>query len=209
MKILASSDWHTSPSFYLPNKLAKHIDYCEQRLAGGYRIILPGDIFDALEFGWDVYRDHPVIKRLSQWDNSVIIEGNHDRKNPYLPTKLNVVVDNILFRHGHQFDALWGWLPIYYFPVPDFIRRWYRTPAKKKKGELRDFQLATMQIEYSAQQFCIKHQYKAIIIGHTHLPTVIRRETFTLANSGDFVDSFAWLEGDTETNQWELKSLPQ
>ncbi len=216
MKTLISSDWHESPSELFPDyyKLYEHLDYCEQWLVSGNRIILAGDLFDALELGWDAYRYHPVIKRLKEWqakypEQFFILEGNHDRKNPYLPTKLNVVVDNILFCHGHQFDALWGWLPIYRFPVPDFIRRWYRTPAKKKKGDLRDYHLLSLLIEYSAGKVALKKGFRAIIFGHTHLPMILKREAFTLANSGDFVDSFTWLEGDIETNQWELKFLPR
>ncbi len=198
-KVLVTSDWHISPSLDLVNKLSEHIDYCEGQLTRGYRIILAGDIFNALECGWGAYRHHPIIKRLSQWDNLDIIEGNHDRKNPYLPTKPSVVIDNIYFCHGHQFDILWGWLPIYRIPIPHFIQRWYRTPAKKKKGELRDYHLASMQIEYSAGKDALKNGYKAIIFGHTHLPMIIWREDFILANCGDGVDSFSFLELDTET----------
>ena len=206
--LLITSDWHVPPSYEKcqSDKLNEHIDYCEKHTEGK-RIILLGDIFCALEFGWEVFEGHPLIQRLSRWDNLIIIEGNHDRKNPYLPTRQKVVIDNILFCHGHQFDLLWGWLPIHRFPIPDFIRRWYRTPAKKKKGELQDYHLMAMQIEYSAGKVAIKRGYKGVVLGHTHLPTVIRRETFTYGNSGDLVDSMSWLEIDPAANKWELKYL--
>ena len=56
-----------------------------------------------------------------------------------------------------------------------------------------------MQIEYSAGKVALKKGYKAIIFGHTHLPVIIRREDFILGNCGDGVDSFSFLELDTET----------
>ena len=203
--LLITSDWHVPP-YSQPDKLSEHIDYCEKH-AKDNQVVLLGDIFCALEFGWRAYQGHPLIQRLNQWSNLIVIEGNHDRKNPYLLTKEEVVIDSILLCHGHQFDLLWGWLPIYRFPVPSFIRRWYRTPAKRKKGRLQDHHLMSMQIEYSAERAAIRHGYKGIALGHTHLPAVIKRETLTYGNSGDLVDSMSWLEVDSAADRWELRCL--
>lgn len=210
MNILVSSDWHTDPEASVPINLEYLI---EDKLRQDWHVVLAGDIFNALELGWERYRYMPIVKLLQRWQHNhptciFFLEGNHDRENPFLATQ-----DHIYFPeakayvcHGHQFDLLWGWLPIKSFPVPRFVQRWYRTPAKeKRKGHLPDYHLMSMQVEYQAGKVALKKGYQTVVFGHTHLPRVIRGEVFTLANSGDMVDSMSYLIYDN--GQWDLKTL--
>jgi len=200
MKILATSDWHLKPGPFSTD-FVKHLGYIKTMADAGWRVLVLGDWIDTLEYGRQAY---DLDFFFSYHPNITWLEGNH---NPGLGVP-SVVIDNIFFAHGHQFDLLWGWLPIYRFPVPECIRKWYRTPAQKKKGVLRDYHLSTIQIEATAAIWGVKHRYRAVVFGHDHCPLVRPFESypedFILANSGDRVDSFTWLEGDTETNVWRL-----
>jgi len=184
-------------------KISSLMEHCLKMEKEGYKIILPGDIVDILEFGLEAIKRDDFCRAVWYWANHsgrIRLKGNHDAE-PNLPA--SVVIDDIYISHWSAFDMLWGWLPIYRFPVPDWIVRRYKTPAKKK-GELLDYHLSTAQIEFEATKFCVKKGYRAVVGGHTHSPFVLDREGYKLANSGDMVDSFTWLEGDTETNVWRL-----
>ncbi|MBA7625163.1 hypothetical protein ES703_32588 [subsurface metagenome] len=196
MNILITSDWHRGPEEALPPNLAQLIRHIREKLDNGWKVVLAGDIFDALEYGWPAFNNDPlvgVIRGLIA-GGAILLEGNHDSKSPYFPQLKNFFIDGIYISHWDEFDLVWGWLPISRFPVPDCIRKWYRTPRKLKEGNLQDWHVSTAACEYRATQFAAKHGYKAIIGGHTHSGVVINREGLIVANSSDFVDSCRWLE---------------
>lgn len=206
--ILASGDWHKEPHVLSP-ELSDHLDYIDRKLRSGWLVVLTGDLFDALEYGWAVYESDPILYRVSRWaelSNCIILEGNHDRKSPYYLQRESYSLSDTYFCHGHQFDLLWSWLPVYRFPMPDFLRRWYRTPGKsKKQGKLQDFHISALQVRDTAEAYAIKHSYPNIIIGHNHLPNVDTLEILTYGNTGDFVDSNSWLE--REDGKWNGHKL--
>ena len=207
MNILITSDWHRRPGKDLPTNLARFIRYIRGKLDDGWTIVLAGDIFDALEYGWPAFQGDPLIEDLHRLivDGAVDLEGNHDRECPYLPQLKNVLIDDIYISHWDEFDLLWSWLPISRFPVPNFIRKWYRTPKKlKDQGKLQDWHISTATCEYRATQVAARQGYKAVIGGHTHSGVIINREGLKVANCGDFVDSFTWVE--YEDGKLTLKS---
>lgn len=138
-----------------------------------------------------------------RYENLDIFQSNHAHDCPWLEMKESVTYNNILFCHGHQFDALWRWWKPTHIPVPDWIQRLYSTPAKKK-ASLRDYHLSSLDVMGNALKYAIKHGLDGVCIGHTHLPGILR-PSVTYGNSGDRVDNFSWLEIDTEVNSWLLK----
>ena len=88
---------------------------------------------------------------------------------------------------------LWGWFPVFRFPLPDFVIKLFKTPSQKVG---RDYHLSTLTVEYNATKYQFKNDQKIIIGGHTHSPFVSAREGYTIANCGDMVDSFTRLEID-------------
>lgn len=197
MNILISSDWHLSPEGDIPPELDKFHDYTFLKLDQGWKVVLSGDIFIALECGWPAFLCSKAARVVGRMivRGAILLEGNHDRNCPYFPQRKQIVLDGNYISHWDQFDLLWSWLPISRFPVPDCIRKWYRTPGKsKRQGKLQDWHISTATCEYRATLFAAKHSYKAVIGGHTHSGVVIDREGLIVANCGDFVDSFSWLE---------------
>ncbi len=205
-QLLVSSDWHSDPRC-CSLELSSHLKYIEHRLDLGWQIVLAGDLFKALEYGWHVYQSDPIINRIAHWSefpNCIILKGNHDQDSPYFPQQQSIVFDSTYISHWDQFDLLWGWLPISQFPVPAFIQKWYRTPAKKKADGLNDWHISTLTCEYNATNFAIKNHYAVVVGGHTHSPVMTIREGITIANTGDFVDSFTWLEFDGKWHSHKL-----
>jgi len=198
MKLLIVSDIHANPLITEQRKakIKQLMEYCEQKEKEDYQVILAGDILDILEFGIRKLLADDFCRNVWAWANErERLRGNHD--NEYYLPKFKII-DGIYIAHGHQWDYLWSKIPIYRFPLPDWLIRKYRTPAKKK-GQLLDYHLATAQIEYEAMKFCIKKGYRACLFGHTHSPFTLKREGYILANSGDLVDSFSFLKIDNET----------
>ncbi len=63
----------------------------------------------------------------------------------------------------------------------------------------------SMQVEFQAGRIALKRGYRVSVLGHTHLPRVIDGEVFTLANSGDMVDSHSYLTG--RDGEWVRQKL--
>ncbi len=204
-KILLFSDSHIDQLFSDVEMQAtiKCLDEIDRYKKRGYIVIAAGDIFNVLENGMGLFEDvfcSEVKERCGEWE---WLQGNHDRL-PELPDHL--IIDNCYFCHGHQFELLWGWIPIRVLPVPAFIQRLYRTPAQKK-GKLNDYQKATTACEYQATIFMVKNQYKLLGFGHTHSPVEMNREGYILTNDGDLVDSKTVELINTETYEFKREVI--
>lgn len=205
-KYLVSSDWHCNPAMEEGRRarIRSFMRYCVRKENDSYGVVLPGDLLDILEFGSNAIHQDPFCREVAEWAHGRNrIRGNHDAE-PGLPPY--IVIDGIYISHWHEFDMLWGWLPIREFPVPAWLVRLYKTPASRK-GELLDYHLSTIQVEYRATKMCVKKGYRGIVGGHTHAPFTQRREGYLVANCGDMVDSFSWLELNTTTLEAEVRRL--
>mgnify|MGYP001566302236 CR=1 FL=1 len=206
MNILQSSDWHAQPDEY--KAFEEHLDYIETWLKTG-GIFVGHEHFNALENGWKVYERSKLLARLVEFyerypEQVYYLNSNHAKNCPWLPMKDSLVYDHILFRHGHQFDGLWFWLSRLNIPdwlIPDWLVKFYRTPGSRQR-HLNDFHVSALAVRDAAEAYAIKHGYRGIAIGHNHLPSVERLEILTYGNSGDWIDSFSWLEIDTDHWLW-------
>jgi len=197
------SDIHANP--YLSEddqkrrlRFLAHIEILERN----HLVVILGDAIDLLENGTSILQDD-FCQRVFTWCMArKWVRGNHD---PVKELPDHLLIDGWYFCHGHQFERLYGWLPIYRIPVPSFIQKLYITPAQKKQGELLDYHEATAGCEFQATKFGVKHGYKGIVFGHTHSPCSSEREGFTLINDGDAVDSFSYVILDTQTNDYIIE----
>lgn len=203
MNVILTSDWHLSP-FSIRNDILEHLLYLEEKANQGYKVLVLGDWVDTLEFGKEAY-GNMIDSLLNFHPNFVWFKGNH---NPDVGIS-SLIIDDVYFSHGHQWCMLWGWLPIYRFPIPKCLWKLYRTPAKEKEQNLTSYHILTIQIESTAAIWGVRNKFRGVAFGHTHSPHVNYREGITTINSGDWIDSFSWIEGNTETNTWELKRLKE
>ena len=80
-RLLIASDLHINPIMddEHRSKIDKLIKYASQSKR---TIILAGDIFDYLEFGWDRILADPYCADKYQWViNQIYLNGNHDKKD--------------------------------------------------------------------------------------------------------------------------------
>ena len=205
MKILQSSDWHAQPDEYKVFK--EHLDYIETWLkADG--VFVGHEHFNALENGWKAYEGSKLMARLVELKGNFpeqvnFLHSNHAKNCPWLPMTDHVILDRIFCCHGHQFDGLWLWLSRLNIPdwlIPDWVVKLYKTPPQKRP--LSDFHASALAVRDITENYALKHGYPGVAIGHNHLPSVERLEILTYGNSGDWIDSFSWLEIDTDHWLW-------
>ena len=182
---------------------------------------LNGDIFDL----WSLNRRHVwnrnqteilrKILKLSEKSNVTFIPGNHDevvRKfiahnngiesfgSVHVCDRVDYTDQNgrrILVIHGDQFDfsmKVPGWL----HGQLDRILEWI--PIDKIKGA-SEFVNQFTSTEQVACRYIDKHDYDAIIIGHTHVPKMSR----TYMNTGDWVKNCTYI-AETDNGHWILDS---
>ncbi len=208
-KYIIASDLHCNPIIdsERKRKILQFKRYCDK---SNMEVILAGDIFDSLEFGWKKILENDFCADMFEWTtNKIYLEGNHDRTRPDGSKAYKyAIVDSVYISHWHQFDLLWGFLPLDTFWLPDWLIRTYKTPAKVKEGmKGLDYHLMTAQVEYVAMHFLFKNFYDALIGGHTHSQFYMEREGCLLANCGDFVDSMTFAELDIFKLDIKIKSL--
>lgn len=205
-KLAIVSDLHSKPNDTLRHikLLSQCMRHCTELEKGGYKTIIAGDAHNVLEYGLNKILSDASSRMLWEWcndSNKVRLKGNHD-PDPKFPSF--IVVDGYYICHGHQFDYLWSWLPIYRLHLPYFLSRKITTPAKKKEHGIQDYWVVTRGCEHEATKYMVKHNYKGVVFGHTHCPVEIKRNGYTLLNSGDWVDSYTILLLNTETGEHSI-----
>lgn len=211
MKLIVAGDLHCSPLMedWRKAKIEGLMKYIDEKASQDYLPVLAGDIVDYLEFHEEI-RGDDFCQKVEDWAKKYIrLKGNHDRMAE-LPD--HVIKDGTYIAHWDKFDPIWGkflcWVLYLPFPMPKLIYKLYRTPSKLKiKGELRQYRESIARLEYRALRFCAQSGFKAIIGGHTHSEFVMKREGYVIANTGDFVDSWSWVIGDTVSNEWKVEYL--
>ena len=180
---------------------------------------LNGDIFDL----WSLNRRHVwnrnqteilrKILKLSEKSNVTFIPGNHDeviRKfiahnngmesfgSVHVCDRVDYTDQNgrrILVTHGDQFD--------FSMKVPSWLHRQLDRilgyiPIDKIKGAA-EFVNQFTSTEKVARRYIEKHNYDAVIMGHTHVPKMDMK----YMNSGDWVNNCSYI-AETPNGNWIL-----
>jgi UDP-2,3-diacylglucosamine pyrophosphatase LpxH len=168
------------------------IQYIRDNARSGDEIWGLGDWFHILENGLDTCMDHPITKKfrdLSAEFPTKLVPGNHDhelekyRDNPALGNPISPISlvkpfsdDNIWYCHGHEYDPTIEYLP------SQFIWLWNKlhprvTPSRLKGLNITERYLIAVYLVYLRASIGLKnksqkegHNYKGIVLGHTHLP---------------------------------------
>lgn len=186
-------------------------------------LVLNGDIADPFITPWEQILGTESWRLLWSlvWylirDGAIVywVNRNHDYtgKEDYLPGAITVdrvVLDNIEYRHGYEFDMTWGGVSLWpgvsrvVFWLADHfpglcIKFWnvFRkrgSPAKRKwegydQTPWGDWHWQVGWIHLQAMNYAVKQRCK-LVIGHTHCPGIYGG---ILADDGDMVDSFSYL----------------
>jgi UDP-2,3-diacylglucosamine pyrophosphatase LpxH len=183
MKLLFLSDFHLgSPLFESNNDVMSLLDRDYDM------IFLIGDTIDTWEDNvWDIVNDNRVlIDKLNSIANLIVIKGNHDPDMNILKTifpektvasEFSLSIDGRLciVVHGDEFDELvykYSWVAKLLHPIQWICERIFKINLKGYFRELVE---------------AYKKDYQCIVIGHTHLPKLIKRDDFIYANCGDWV----------------------
>jgi UDP-2,3-diacylglucosamine pyrophosphatase LpxH len=207
MKLLFLSDFHLgSPLFESNNDVMSLLDRDYDM------IFLIGDTIDTWEDNvWDIVNDNRVlIDKLNSIANLIVIKGNHDPDMNILKTifpektvasEFSLSIDGRLciVVHGDEFDELvykYSWVAKLLHPIQWICERIFKINLKGYFRELfhsiaakRDkkyYNDLVMDVEENLVE-AYKKDYQCIVIGHTHLPKLIKRDDFIYANCGDWV----------------------
>ena len=225
MRIWAVSDLHIADD--------SHLGALDQFVTLARRhqpdiLVLNGDIGDPWKVAWPQVLEteswwklcHLVHNRVEQ--STIWIPENHDysAKSKYLPGATLVHgrydVGDYTFMHGWQFDISWNLIHRFCFwlseKYPKLAVTLYQqlygkhTPSKLKYGNSpvakpEEWNEHVGIIHLRARSWA-KRNNRRLLIGHTHCPTPFDG---LIADSGDFLDSFSWLE--IEDNEVRLLGL--
>jgi predicted phosphodiesterase len=207
MKLVCVSDIHANPlcDDTQKNKIYDLFTKLETLEIDGYRVIILGDVVDRLEFGLDrIMKDEFCYNVIGWCESRKWISGNHDDKMNHVPY---CEYDNIYFCHGNQFDLVWGWFNPAELHLPDWLIRIIDKPTYNQYKSINDYHLMTLNVEYQATLFAVKNGYRGIVMGHTHCPTIIKREKLFMINDGDMVDSNTIALIDTKTDDYKIVEI--
>ncbi len=224
MKFLFLSDLHLgSPLFESAREIISLLDKDYDR------VFILGDIIDEWEDDVEsiVADNKSVIDKINELDNVVVIKGNHDPTISELkvvfPNKevidcyeLNYDGKSMIIMHGEEFDHLitnHSWLarlvfPFYWccerlgFNLKGCLRQLFHSIfAKIEKKHYNDLVLDTE--ENLVNKY--KDKYDYIVVGHTHLPKLVKGTDFTYINCGDWIYHKSYVE--YEDGQFKLIEL--
>lgn len=223
MKYLFISDLH------LGSPLLKDYATILDLLSGPYDMIfLVGDIIDTWEKSANSIVNDPMtgtiietINDVSKETTIIFIQGNHDpdlselvRIFPNVQVLghryiFNTGDSSIVVIHGHEFNATilkYNWVAKLVWPLQWLLERvglnlrgWLRTllhsiSAKKKNKNYNDIIL-----DIEEQVIKMYKEYNYIIMGHTHLPKLVKRDSRpSYVNCGDFIYNQTWVEYDSD-----------
>jgi UDP-2,3-diacylglucosamine pyrophosphatase LpxH len=206
MKILFLSDLHLgSPLFESEDKI---LSLLEEEY---FRVFFIGDIIDVWEDNLvSIVADNQnLLKKINELKDVIIIKGNHDPDistlesvfyGKYVNDMHSFKVDDksILVIHGDEFDWLvtkYSWLAKLLFPIHWILERfginlkgWFRdlfcSISSKRDKKYYNELVLDMEKELFNKY---KGLYDCIVVGHTHLPKIIREDDFIYVNCGDWV----------------------
>jgi UDP-2,3-diacylglucosamine hydrolase len=205
-KFLYISDLH------LGSPLFESIDQIISLLNGDYTLIfIVGDIIDTWEDDVEhiIGKYHRLITKINELDNVIIIKGNHDPsleslesifpgKQVLMEYEFHCGNDMGIIVHGDEFDSLvtkYSWLTKILAPIHWVLERvginlkayfrelFYSIANKRNKDYYKDL---VFDIEHSLVEK-YGHEYKYIVIGHTHLPKIEDINGCIYINCGDWV----------------------
>lgn len=176
-------------------------------------IYFNGDIYDVWEDDFENIKKKysgltKLIKERSKDTRTFYILGNHDpdvdeirATFPHIIVRAKSSFNNTLVMHGHIFDDVitkyYTLARILYF-IQWFLERfrfdtmhWFRETLhsisnKREKSFYNDL---VTEVEERAVEYCRESGYKNIILGHTHLPKIIKlnKGGVSYINSGDWI----------------------
>jgi len=227
---LVCGDFHIDDKDERFIPISKFLDKVDQKKPDV--LVLNGDIGDPWKAKWKNILKSKTWLRLKETCKqrnllgltTVWVAVNHDSnaKQEYLPgTQLCKKYDdgNLMFRHGWEFDLIWGG---FYKVIGNFLFWWAdrfpnslvflynlhtnrpfkgKTLSDKKHDYVGDWSTNVGIMHLRAREYAKKHNSK-ICVNHSHCPTEFDG---LLADSGDFEDSFSWVE--IQDNTWELYFL--
>ena len=221
MMTLVISDLHIgSPLFTKKTEVLELIKSIEYKT-----IIFNGDIFDIWEDSIDDIASNNFnfineINEESKLKTMIFIMGNHDpdisiikRIFPYMNVVKQLQYNKDIFIiHGDEFDSLvtkysllakflfiphWLSQRLFHFNLKAFFRKlFYSTSNKKRKPY---FSKLIGDIENEAIEE-YKNMCKYLIMGHTHVPKIVKGTECTYINCGDLIDSYTCLTFDDKNN---------
>lgn len=228
MTTLVISDIHLgSPLFVKKNSLIKLL-----KSTAYDKIILNGDIFDVWEKKFnDILLDNfDIIKTLqveSKIKNIYFIVGNHDsdpeeikKVFPFITVLNKLIIDDMLFIHGDQFDSMvykysrlakllyiphWICQRIFHINIKSIGRKLLNSISNKKNKPYFDELVGTVELESIS---FYKDQCRYLIMGHTHVPKIIKSDECDYINCGDLIHNNVYLTID-KNKKFNLRNLEE
>lgn len=212
MKTFCASDLHLGYEHTNYDKVCKFLDLAESKSDD---LILCGDIFDLWRYPIAKIDETTMVgfkealnslKEVSKKIPIKIILGNHDYNldkvwNKNLRKDYNVEIKNditdyqgsIYFTHGWQFDVrqrlgsfAYGWLVTSF---PYIYQKWFKKPSQMGLTKSDSPYKMSKRVHNEAEKFAIKNNLNYIVMGHTHIPTVLNH----VIDCGDFIDSCSYV----------------
>ena len=210
MKTFCASDLHLGYEHTNYDKVCKFLDLAESK---SDELILCGDIFDLWRYPVDKIDKTTMVgfkealnslKEVSKKIPIKIITGNHDynldkvwnknlRKDYSFEITNSFYKGDIYFTHGWEFDVIqrfgsfaYGWL-VESFPY--IYQKWFKKPSQVSSTKNDSQYGVSIRVHKEAEKFTIKNNFKYIIIGHTHIPTIFNH----VVDCGDFIDSCSYI----------------
>ena len=210
MKTFCASDLHLGYERTNYDKICKFLDLAKSK---SDELILCGDTFDLWRYPVAKIDKTTMVgfkealnslKETSKEISVKIIPGNHDYNldkvwDKNLRKEYNVEIinrfqrGNICYLHGWEFDVkqrlgsfAYGWL-VESFPY--IYQKWFKKPSQMgltKNDLAHDI---SERIHNEAEKYAIKHNFKYVVMGHTHIPTIFNH----VIDCGDFIDSCSYI----------------
>jgi UDP-2,3-diacylglucosamine pyrophosphatase LpxH len=198
----------------------------------GDEVLGLGDWFHLEEEGIEKCKNNSVTQELIHLAEDMpvrLIPGNHDieLKKKYRTDFSPIVIiepfkeNGIWYRHGHEFDWLWKYVPSWLRKIAGWITG-NKTPGALKGEKPDSTYLMSCHLIHSKavsklQKAAEKNNeiFKGIVLGHTHLP--LQQECHQMPfqlNGGDMRDSLTFIVQDThelrllywDGTHWEVMS---
>ena len=209
MKQICASDMHLGYEHTNYNKVCKLFDIAESKCD---ELILCGDIFDLWRYPVaEIDKTTMVgfkdcLNSLKETANEIpikIVPGNHDynlqnvwkdlRKDYNVEITDSFYQGDIYFTHGWEFDIrqrlgsfAYAWLLTSF---PYIYQKYFKKPVQM--GIIKDDIPYDMseKIHAEAERFAVKNNLKYVVMGHTHIPTILNH----VVDCGDFIDSCSYI----------------
>ena len=212
MKTFCASDLHLGYESTNYDKICKFLDLAESKSDD---LILCGDTFDLWRYPVTKIDKTTMIgfkealnalKEVSKEISVKVIPGNHDynldkvwdkntRKDYSFKITSNIVdyENSIYFTHGWEFDVCqrfgsfaYGWLVTEF---PYIYQKWFKKPSQVISTKNDSQYGVSIRVHKEAEKFAIKNNFKYIVMGHTHIPTILNH----VVDCGDFIDSCSYI----------------